>query len=472
MSIHDAETIHNHPYDEIRVGQTAELQRTLTRDDITLFSKVSGDLSPAHLDQAYAERSAAGELTAHSLWSNGLVSSLLGNVLPGVGTVLHKQNLEFYRPVGIDDVVTARIKVREKLADNHVIFECDVVNEDGEAILSGMAEVVAPSEKITLPKPALPAVTVRYHDSYAVLLEEARRRAAVPTAVIHPCEEKALRGAMAAARDGLIEPWLVGPERRIRAIADEYGIAVDGYRMVDVPHSHAAADRGVQLVHEGAVEILMKGSLHTGEVISAVLNSTSGLRTERRLSHVFAMDVPTYPKALFITDAAVNIAPDLEAMRWICQNAIDFAKALGVEVPRVALLSAVEYINPKIPSTIEAAALCKMADRGQITGGLLDGPLAMDNAIDLEAAQTKGITSPVAGQADVLVAPDLESGNILAKQLTFLTRADAAGILLGARVPVIMTSRADTVRGRLASAATAVLYAHALREKTAGGLAP
>jgi phosphotransacetylase len=227
--------------------------------------------------------------------------------------------------------------------------------------------------------------------------------------------------------------------------------------------------RAVELVHEGEAEILMKGSLHTDEVLGAVVSSTRGIRTERRISHIFAMDVPTYPKLLLITDAAVNIAPSLEAKRDICQNAIDLAHTFGVEQPRLAILSAVETVNPKIQSTLDAAALCKMADRGQIQGGLLDGPLAMDNAISLEAAQTKGITSLVAGQADVLVAPDLEAGNILAKQLTFLANADAAGIVLGARVPIILTSRADNVRARRASAATAVMYAHALRKHAVAG---
>jgi phosphate acetyltransferase len=239
-----------------------------------------------------------------------------------------------------------------------------------------------------------------------------------------------------------------------------------------VAHSHAAAAKAVELVHEGVAEILMKGSLHTDEVLGAVVSRSTGIRTERRISHIFAMDVPTYPKLLLITDAAVNIAPDLTAKADICQNAIDLAHTFGVEEPRVAILSAVETVNPHIQSTLEAAALCKMADRGQIQGGLLDGPLAMDNAISLEAARTKGIDSPVAGQADVLVAPDLEAGNILAKQLTFMAHADAAGIVLGARVPIILTSRADSVRARRASAATAVLHAHALRRNAVAGFKP
>ncbi len=463
------EFIENHPYEEISVGQSAELQRTLTRDDIALFGKVSGDINPTHLDEEYARSSAAGEITGHSLWNSGLISSLLGNVLPGPGTVYRKQDLEFHRPVVLDDTVTARVKVREKGDGNLVLFDCKVVNQNGETVMTGLAEVTAPSEKISVPKVELPEISVRRHDSYSKLLESARGLEPIPTAVIHPCDSKSLEGAIEAAQDGLINPVFIGPERRIRAVAEEQQIDISNYRVIDVMHSHAAAARAVELVHEGQVEILMKGSLHTDEVLGAVVSGTKGIRTERRISHIFAMDVPTYPKILLITDGAVNIAPDLEAKRDICQNAIDLALTFGVEQPRLAILSAVETVNPKIQSTLEAAALCKMADRGQIQGGLLDGPLAMDNAISLEAAQTKGITSAVAGQADVLVAPDLEAGNILAKQLTFMANADAAGIVLGARVPIILTSRADNVRARRASAATAVLHAHALRKNVVSG---
>jgi phosphate acetyltransferase len=463
------EFIENHPFDEIRVGQSAELQRTLTRDDIDLFGKVSGDINPTHLDEEYARSSATGEITGHSLWNSGLVSSLLGNVLPGPGTVYRRQDMQFHRTVALDDTVTARVKVREKGDDNLVLFDCDVVNQRGETVMTGVAEVFAPSEKLSLPKAVLPEVSVRRHDSYSYLLESARGLEPIPTAVIHPCDSKSLAGAIEAAQDNLIIPVLIGPEQRIRAVAEEQGIDLANYRIIDVMHSHAAAARAVELVHEGKAEILMKGSLHTDEVLGAVVSSTKGIRTERRISHIFAMDVPTYPKLLMITDGAVNIAPGLEAKRDICQNAIDLAHTFGVEQPRLAILSAVETINPKIQSTLEAAALCKMADRGQIQGGLLDGPLAMDNAISLEAAQTKGIISAVAGQADVLVAPDLEAGNILAKQLTFMANADAAGIVLGARVPIILTSRADNLRARRASAATAVLHAHALRRKAVAG---
>jgi phosphate acetyltransferase len=287
------------------------------------------------------------------------------------------------------------------------------------------------------------------------------------TVVAHPCDETSLRGAVEAAEAGMIVPILVGPEAKIGAVAREYKINVGSYRIVDVPHSHAAAAKSVELVREGSGELLMKGSLHTDELMHAVASSATGLRTSRRISHVFIMDVPTYAEVLFLTDAAINIFPDLDAKRDIVQNAIDLYQQIGLGTPRVAILSAVETVTTKIPSTIEAAALCKMADRGQITGGILDGPLAFDNAIDPEAAKIKGIHSPVAGRAQILVVPDLEAGNMLAKNLTFLAKADAAGIVLGARVPIILTSRADSVRTRMASCAVAVLYADARRRTTA-----
>jgi phosphotransacetylase len=301
------------------------------------------------------------------------------------------------------------------------------------------------------------------HDAYEKLLERCRELEPVTTAVAFPCEHTALAGPIEAAEAGLISPILVGPREKMRQVAKEARLKIDAYPIEDVPESHAAAAKAVELVRAAKAEVLMKGSLHTDELMSAVVASATGLRTGRRISHVFVMSVPTYHKPLIITDAAINIAPDLDAKRDICQNAIDLASSLGCETPKVAILSAVETVTLKIPSTIDAAALCKMADRGQITGAILDGPLAMDNAISPEAAKTKGIASPVAGDADILVAPDLEAGNILAKQLTFLANADAAGLVLGARVPIILTSRADSVLSRMASCAVAVLVAHARR---------
>jgi phosphate acetyltransferase len=304
----------------------------------------------------------------------------------------------------------------------------------------------------------------RKHEKYERLLQTARALAPVPTAVAHPCDESSLTGAVDAAKMGLISPILVGPAARIEAVAAKSGLKIAGFEVVDTPHSHASAAESVRLVREGRAECLMKGSLHTDELMGAVVSREGGLRTARRISHCFVMDVPTYPDPLIVSDAAVNIAPTLEDKIDIVQNAIDLAHALGAAEVRVAILSAMETVNPKVPSTIEAAALCKMADRGQITGGILDGPLALDNAINLQAAEIKHIRSPVAGRANVLIVPDLEAGNMLAKSLTFLADADAAGIVLGARVPVILTSRADSVTTRLASCAVASLVARARRE--------
>jgi len=301
------------------------------------------------------------------------------------------------------------------------------------------------------------------HSKYDQLMKQCQGYAAVRTAVAHPCSDAALAAAVEAAKLRLIDPILVGPEKKIRDAAATGGLNIEKLQILDQPHSHAAADKAVELVRRGEAELLMKGSLHTDELMAAVVARETGLRTARRISHVFIMDVPTYHKTLIVTDAAINIFPTLEDKVDIVQNAIDLARSLGLERPKVAILSAVETVNPKIPSTVDAAALCKMADRGQITGGILDGPLAFDNAISAEAAREKGIKSEVAGDPDILLVPDLEAGNILAKQLTFLLGADAAGIVLGARVPIILTSRADTVRARLASCAVAMLLAHARR---------
>src|SRR6266478_6539272 len=316
----------------------------------------------------------------------------------------------------------------------------------------------------------MPADSVETHSAskYDRLIAAARAVPPAPTVVVHPCDETSLRGVVDSAAAGIIRPVLVGPERKIRETASKCGLDISGFEIVDAAHSEEAAAKGVELIHAAKGEMLMKGSLHTDELMRSVTTKVGGLQTDRRISHVFVMDVPAYAETLFVTDAAINIFPDLDAKRDIIQNAIDLYTQAGFgKLPRVAILSAVETVTSKIPSTIEAAALCKMADRGQIAGGLLDGPLAFDNAIDREAARIKGIKSAVAGQAQILVVPDLEAGNMLAKNLTFMAKADSAGIVLGARVPIILTSRADSLRGRMASCAAAVLYADARRHAAA-----
>jgi phosphate acetyltransferase len=328
--------------------------------------------------------------------------------------------------------------------------------------------VQAPTEKIKRPKISLPEVLISDRElRYQHLLSMTDGLAPIPIAVAHPCDVESLRGPLQAAEEGLVIPVLIGPEFKIRSVAEQEGFDLTGIRIIDVPHSHASAETAVAMASRGEVEALMKGSLHTDELMAAVVSRQGGLRTSRRISHVFLVDVPTYPHPLLITDAAINIEPTLEDKVDIIQNAIDLAHMLSIPEPKVAILSAVETVTPKIRSTIDAAALCKMADRGQIRGGLLDGPLAFDNAVSLVAAKTKGIKSAVAGNADILVVPDLESGNMLAKQLEYLADAVLAGVVLGARVPIVLTSRADTAQTRAASCAVAQLMAHKKREAAA-----
>ena len=359
----------------------------------------------------------------------------------------------------VGDSVTATLTVARLDPDQRMVtLDCAVTNQDGQLVLSGTAALIAPQEKAARPGAAAPEVRLREPGSrHRDLLAAAQGAPRVRTAVVHPVDMVSLQGAVEAARAGLIEPVLVGPEAKIRQAAAQAHVDLAPFRLVPTAHSHAAADAAVALARTGEVAALMKGALHTDELMHAVVARDTGLRTGRRISHVFAMDVPTYPRPLFITDAAINVYPTLEDKRDIVQNAIDLAHALGIAAPRVAILSALETVYPKIASTIEAAALCKMAERGQITGAIVDGPMAFDLAVSEQAARTKGFVSPVAGQADILVVPDLEAGNMLAKQLEYLGQAQVAGIVLGARVPIMLTSRADGTLARLASCALAAL---------------
>ncbi len=422
--------LENRTFEEMHVGDAAQITRTLGPQD--------------------ADGGA---------WSTDLIHELLSTQLPGPGTVCLDLSLHFRVAAAAGDAVTARIRIRDMVPETkQVTLGCECLAASGEVLIEGQARVTAPIIKLRRPRalqaaPLLFAAGARYRQ----LLDAARRFDPVRTAVVHPCDAVSLAGAMQAKQARLIVPILVGPAAKIRRAAADSGQDLGDVEIVDVPHSHAAAERAVALGREAKVEALMKGALHTDELMAAVVDKAGGLRTERRMSHVFALDVPHYPKPLFITDAAVNIAPDLDTKRDIVQNAIELAHALGIECPKVAILSAVETVTHKIPSTIDAAALCKMAERQQIVGGILDGPLAFDNAISSEAARTKGIGGTVAGQADILVVPDLEAGNMLVKQLIYLAGAQAAGIVLGARLPIILTSRADGDTARLASCALAQL---------------
>jgi phosphate acetyltransferase len=440
------DVIENRTFDEIRIGESASLTRTLTAEDLQLVSAVSGDVDPAHVE----------------VWGATLISTLLATKLPGPSAICLSQHLQFRRPICLGDTLTASVTATAKDPATHrVSLDCRCVNQAGEVVVDGSAEMIAGSTKVRRSRrgavrAAAPGERVVRHRD---LLALARGLEPLRTAVVHPVDRNSLLGAIEAARAGLIVPVLVGPESKIRAVAAAEAVDLAPYRLVPTRHSHEAAERAVAMARAGEVEALMKGSLHTDELMHEVVAKETGLRTARRITHVFVMDVPTCPRQLFITDAGVNIAPDLMTKRDIVQNAIDLAQVLGVAVPKVAILSAVETPTPEIASTIDAAALCKMAERKMITGGLLDGPLAFDNAISEDAAKLKGIESPVAGRADILVVPDLESGNMLAKQLEYLGEAQAAGIVLGARVPIVLTSRADSPATRMASCAVALVFA-------------
>ncbi|HME40327.1 MAG TPA: bifunctional enoyl-CoA hydratase/phosphate acetyltransferase [Steroidobacteraceae bacterium] len=420
--------IENRTFDELHIGDAAECKRTLRSEDV---AQAAGDG----------------------------IAELLSTELPGPGTRYLDLSLHFRGSASVADTVTVRVRVRDMVPQTkQVTLSCECVAASGELLLEGQARVIAPAIKLRRPR-AVPADAALFPTGtrYRQLLDAARQFSPIRTAVVHPCDAASLTGAMEALAAGLIIPVLIGPAAKILKAAADAGRDIKDVEIIDVPHSHAAAERAVALGREAKIEALMKGALHTDELMAAAVREAGGLRTERRMSHVFALEVPHYPKPLFLTDAAVNIAPDLEVKRDIVQNAIDLVRALGVPTPKVAILSAIETVSGKIPSTIDAAALCKMAERQQIRGGLLDGPLAFDNAISSEAARTKGILSPVAGCVDILVVPDLEAGNMLVKQLIYLAGAQAAGIVLGARLPIILTSRADGDAARLASCALAQL---------------
>jgi phosphate acetyltransferase len=455
-------------YDEIKVGDSSSLSRTLHPEDIQLFAAITGDINPAIVDPEFANSGMFRQVIAHGMWSASLISTTLGTQFPGPGTLLINQSIRFVRPVTVGDTVTITVTVIEKFPHNHhILFDCTCTNQSAQPIIEGTVEVRVPNEKKRSRRLELPNIMLS--DKYArlqALVARAKGLAAIDMAVVHPCDKESLKGALMAAEAMLIDPILIGPEARIRGIAEENGFDLTPYRIVNTKNSRESAAMAVTLIRNGDAEAIMKGSLHTDELMAEIVARTSGLRTARRITHVFLMDVPTYPRPIMITDAAINIAPSLEDKAHIIQNAIHLAHIIGIPEPRVAILSAIETINPKIQSTLDAAALCKMADRGQITGGVLDGPLAFDNAVSITAAKTKGINSIVAGNADILVVPDLESGNMLAKQLEYLAQALTAGIVLGARVPIVLTSRADTAETRIASCVIATLIAHSNRQQT------
>lgn len=452
----------NKTYEQIAVGDTAELIRECSSNDLLIFAHASGSQNPIHLpDTDWTGDGQVDKPVAPAMWMSGLASAVLGNLLPGPGTIYKAQSLRFLGGAAVGDKLHVKVTATEKKPGNIVIFDISVTREDGTRLMEGVAEVAAPTQTIEFDPRELPALLVQRYRHFNRIIQLAKTLPALPTAVVAPDDPNSLEGAMMAAREGLIRPVLIGARNRIEAAAEDLGEDIASFELIDIEDETEAAGQAVAMVHEGRVQAIMKGHLHTDHLLHHVVKRDGGLRTgRRRISHVFVMDIPGRKTPVLISDAAINITPDLNAKVDITQNAIDLALSLGLEMPRVGILSAIETVNPAIPSSLDAAILSKMAERGQITGGIVDGPLAMDNAIDVQAARTKGITSLVAGRAEVLIVPNLETGNMLAKELTFIAHAESAGLVIGAKVPIMLTSRADDGRARLASCALALLYTH------------
>jgi len=459
-----ADFIENRTYDEIKVGDTATLTRTLRPEDIQLFAVMSGDVNPAHVDPEYAHSSMFEEVIAHGMWGGALISTVLGTEFPGPGTIYISQTLRFSRPVKVGDTITIRITCKQKFDHNkHMIFDCLCTNQDGLKVIAGEAEVLAPTEKIKRARIELPEVTIsdrwgRYHK----LIARAKGLPAATAVFVHPVDAESLQSAATARDSGIMRPVLVGPEKQIRELAKQNAVDLKGCRVLDAAHGRAAVLRAVEMAQAGDAEILVQGGVPTQEFLVPIVAS-SGLRTERRLSHVLYIEMPGHPRPIIISDMMVNIEPTLEDKIQIVQNAIDFAHIMGIPEPKVAILAGTDTVTPKMRATLDAAVLCKMADRGQITGAVLDGPLGVDNAISIVAARSSHLKSAVAGQADVLIAPDLESGNMLAKQLEHLADAISGGVVLGATVPIVLANRNDSIESRVASLVLSLLVANHLR---------
>ena len=452
--------IESKTYDEISVGDTARTEHVLTTEDAMAFASISGFHSVLKSDELI-ERAGGVPPTGPNMWCASLVSGLFSMNIPGPGCTLTSISLSFHNRIHVGDRIFVKVEVTAKEDSTKVVtFDCEAGNGVGKPIFSGTAQLLAPPIKLrwsTLPVPQL--IVNDPYRRYHGLIARATSKPPVRTAIVWQCDEVSLGGAIQAFNDKLIVPVLVGSEAKIRKLAQASQLDLETIQIVDTDDSRTAALRAVEMARKSEVQMLMKGSLHTDELMSAVVSREGGMRTGRRISHVFALDVPSYHKTLFVTDAAVNIQPDLETKIDILQNAIDMMLTLEVANPKVAILSAVESVNPAIPSTLDAAALCKMVDRGQITGAIVDGPLAFDNAISSEAARIKKIKSPVAGDPDLLMVPNLEAGNILFKELQYLAGALAAGVVVGAKVPIVLTSRADGELARMASCALGVLLA-------------
>jgi phosphate acetyltransferase len=456
-----ANLIENRTYDEIQLGDSATLTRTLRPEDIQLFAIMSGDVNPAHVDPEYAHSSMFQEVIAHGMWGGALISTVLGTEFPGPGTIYISQTLRFSRPVKVGDTITIKITCTKKLDHNkHMVFDCLCTNQEGLKVISGEAEVLAPIEKIKRERVELPEFTIsdrwgRYHR----LIARAKGLSPATAVFAYPIHPESLQSAAVVRDSGILRPVLVGPEKELRAIAEQNGIDLRLCRFVDAPHSRAAVARALEMARSGEAEILVQGAIPTHEFLVPLVGP-NGLRTARRLSHVLYIDVPSYPRPVVISDMMVNVEPTLEHKVEIVQNAIDFAHIMGIAEPKVAILAGIDSVRPKMRATVDASALCKMADRGQITGGILDGPLGFDNAVSLVAARSAQLKSAVAGQADILIAPDLEAGNMLAKQLEHLSDAVSGGVVVGGSVPIVLANRNDPIESRVASLVLSLLVAN------------
>ena len=448
----------NRTFAELRIGDTAEIRRLITPDDLYSFAAVSGNFNPMHLPDHDGDGDGRADNVAPGMFLASLFSAVLGTRLPGPGTLYRHQTLTFHDRAHAGDEVICRVEVTDKTADGSVTLSTRLHRIGDDALLlDGAAVVTAPQRKFERNDIEVPGLIVERHRHFDALIDRARALPAIPTAVVCPDDENALGGALRAAEESIITPILIGRADAIRATAAAMGETLEGIEIVDIAGDAEAAAEACRLVHSGRAAAVMKGHLHTDDLLRPMLDKATGLRIGRRLTHVFVMDVPGRPEPVFVTDAAINIAPDLETKMDIVQNAIDLATGIGMEA-RVGVLSAVETVNPAIQSSIDAALLSKMAERGQITGGAVDGPLAMDNAVDIGAARTKGLRGNVAGRANILVVPGIDAGNMLAKQLSFISHAEGAGLVLGAKVPVILNSRSDSAASRLASCAIAALH--------------
>lgn len=453
--------LENRTFDEINIGDSASLVRTLTEKDIQVFAIMSGDINPAHVDIEFAHSDMFHKIIGHGMWSGALISTVLGTQLPGPGTIYVGQTIRFKKPVAIGDTLTVTVTAIEKKPEkNRVIFSCECRNQKDEVVMEGQAEVIAPSKKIRRKKAIMPEISLRRpYSLFADYLEKAKSLGALTAGVIFPVHKMILQAVHAAEVAGMIKPILIGPQELIKKAADEAEIDISNYQILTADNAHVAMMKAISLARDDEVGLLIRGGATKEELIHAMQKHEKGLMTNTHMSYASVLDVPTYPKALILTDTLVNIDPNLEVKRDITQNAINYAQALGIQEPKVAIIAGMDTVASSMRSTVDAAALCKMAERGQIKGGVLDGPLTFDNVISAEIALQKGIVSIVSGNADILVVPNVETGNILAKQLEYLAESRNAGLMLGARVPVLF-SHINDIHLSVVSCALAILNTH------------